>query len=426
MFIDHAKIYIKAGNGGNGAVSFRREKYVANGGPDGGDGGKGGDVIFKATNNMSTLADFRYKKKYSAANGMDGSSSNKSGKSGDDLIIMVPMGTIIYNDDNGDIIADLVKNNDEIVVATGGRGGSGNQHFATSTRQVPGFAKAGIKGEERNLRIELKLLAEVGLLGYPNVGKSSFLARVTTAKPKIANYHFTTIIPNLGIVSTGNEKSYVIADIPGLIEGANENVGLGHEFLRHVERTKVLVHFVDVSGSEGRNPAHDFDIINKELFIHDEKMKNKPQIIAANKIDIMQDENILSDFILEMKKRDIKVYPVSAITGDGIDELMYRISEVLDEVKDEKPETVERSYKVYKTERINEKEFEVVCEDDIYYVNGPMIDRLMPSINIDDSDSLGYFQKILRNKGIIKELRTMGVAEGDTVVVGSFEFEFIE
>ncbi|HOP99799.1 MAG TPA: GTPase ObgE [Acetivibrio clariflavus] len=422
MFIDSARIYIKAGDGGNGAVSFHREKYIAKGGPDGGDGGKGGDVIFVADEGLRTLQDFRYKRKYIAESGENGGSSNCSGRSGEDLIIKVPVGTIIKEETTGRIIADLVTPGQKVVVAKGGKGGAGNQHFATPTRQVPNFAKSGEPGEEFYAVLELKLLADVGLIGYPNVGKSTILSMVSAARPKIANYHFTTIDPNLGVVRVDEGKSFVMADIPGLIEGAHEGVGLGHKFLKHVERTRMLIHVVDISGSEGRDPIRDFEIINDELKKYSEKLFERLQVIAANKIDITGAEENLEIFTKEMNARGYEVFPISAATGQGLKELIYYVSQKLDELPntvltDDTAEEV-----VYTAEE--EEPFKVYRENDVYVVEGNWVRKLVNSTNFDDYESLQYFQRAIRRKGVVEALENLGINEGDTVKMYDLEFEY--
>ncbi|AEV67873.1 GTPase ObgE [Acetivibrio clariflavus] len=422
MFIDSARIYIKAGDGGNGAVSFHREKYIAKGGPDGGDGGKGGDVIFVADEGLRTLQDFRYKRKYIAESGENGGSSNCSGRSGEDLIIKVPVGTIIKEETTGRIIADLVTPGQKVVVAKGGKGGAGNQHFATPTRQVPNFAKSGEPGEEFYAVLELKLLADVGLIGYPNVGKSTILSMVSAARPKIANYHFTTIDPNLGVVRVDEGKSFVMADIPGLIEGAHEGVGLGHKFLKHVERTRMLIHVVDISGSEGRDPIRDFEIINDELKKYSEKLFERLQVIAANKIDITGAEENLEIFTKEMNARGYEVFPISAATGQGLKELIYYVSQKLDELPntvltDDTAEEV-----VYTAEE--EEPFKVYRENDVYVVEGNWVRKLVNSTNFDDYESLQYFQRAIRRKGVVEALENLGINEGDTVRMYDLEFEY--
>ena len=424
MFTDYAKIIIKSGNGGDGAITFRREKYVAAGGPDGGDGGRGGSVYFRVDPNANTLIDFRYSKKFKAQNGENGSGGNKYGRSGEDLYIDVPLGTIIKDAETGKVVADLSKENQVELVLNGGRGGKGNSHFATATRQVPRFAQAGEDGEEKEVILELKLLADVGLLGFPNVGKSTFLSVVTDAKPKIANYHFTTIEPNLGVVKTKNGDSFVIADIPGIIEGASEGVGLGIQFLRHVERTRLLLHVIDVSGVEGRNPVEDFYTINEELKKYSEKLSTRKQIIVANKIDIMQDDKGLKELEALVKKENLELYKISGVTGEGVTELLNRVSEVLKTLP--KEELVEAEDRVVYTLEDDKNDFTVRREDDMFILEGKAINRLMGRINIDDNESMYYFQKNLKSLGIEDELKRQGIKEGDLVKVLNWTFEWYE
>ena len=424
MFTDYAKIIIKSGNGGDGAITFRREKYVAAGGPDGGDGGRGGSVYFRVDPNANTLIDFRYSKKFKAQNGENGSGGNKYGRSGEDLYIDVPLGTIIKDAETGKVVADLSKENQVELVLNGGRGGKGNSHFATATRQVPRFAQAGEDGEEKEVILELKLLADVGLLGFPNVGKSTFLSVVTDAKPKIANYHFTTIEPNLGVVKTKNGDSFVIADIPGIIEGASEGVGLGIQFLRHVERTRLLLHVIDVSGVEGRNPVEDFYTINEELKKYSEKLSTRKQIIVANKIDIMQDDKGLKELEALAKKENLELYKISGVTGEGVTEVLNRVSEVLKTLP--KEELVEAEDRVVYTLEDDKNDFTVRREDDMFILEGKAINRLMGRINIDDNESMYYFQKNLKSLGIEDELKRQGIKEGDLVKVLNWTFEWYE
>ena len=424
MFTDYAKIIIKSGNGGDGAITFRREKYVAAGGPDGGDGGRGGSVYFRVDPNANTLIDFRYSKKFKAQNGENGSGGNKYGRSGEDLYIDVPLGTIIKDAETGKVVADLSKENQVELVLNGGRGGKGNSHFATATRQVPRFAQAGEDGEEKEVILELKLLADVGLLGFQNVGKSTFLSVVTDAKPKIANYHFTTIEPNLGVVKTKNGDSFVIADIPGIIEGASEGVGLGIQFLRHVERTRLLLHVIDVSGVEGRNPVEDFYTINEELKKYSEKLSTRKQIIVANKMDIMQDDKGLKELEALAKKENLELYKISGVTGEGVTELLNRVSEVLKTLP--KEELVEAEDRVVYTLEDDKNDFTVRREDDMFILEGKAINRLMGRINIDDNESMYYFQKNLKSLGIEDELKRQGIKEGDLVKVLNWTFEWYE
>ena len=426
MFTDYVKITIKSGNGGDGAITFRREKYVAAGGPDGGDGGRGGNIYFRVDPNANTLIDFRYTKKFKAQNGENGSGANKYGKSGEDLYIDVPIGTIIKDAETGKIGADLSKQGQVELILKGGRGGKGNSHFATATRQVPRFAEAGEDGEEKEIILELKLLADVGLLGFPNVGKSTFLSRVTDAKPKIANYHFTTLEPNLGVVKSKNGDSFVIADIPGLIEGASEGTGLGIQFLRHVERTRLLLHLIDVSGIEGRNPIEDYKTINEELKKYSEKLSNKKQIIVANKIDIMQDDVGLKELEKMAKKDNIELFKISGVTGEGVTELLDRVTSVLKTLP--KEEMVEETEKVVYTleDEDDKQEFTVRKEGDTFIVEGKAVNRLMGRINIDDNESMYYFQKKLKELGIEAELKKQGICEGDYVKMLNWTFEWYE
>lgn len=422
MFVDTAQIHIKAGNGGNGLVSFRREKYVPNGGPDGGDGGRGGNIVFKADKNLTTLMDFRYKKEYKAKNGEDGRARNCYGAKGEDLFIRVPLGTIIRDKDSGKIIKDMSAEGEEFVAAKGGNGGWGNIHFATATRQAPKFAKNGIPGQERDVTLELKLLADVGLAGFPNVGKSTLLSVVSEARPKIANYHFTTLEPNLGVVNAGEGKSFVLADIPGLIEGAHEGVGLGHEFLRHIERTRVIIHMVDVSGIEGRDPIDDFEKINNELALYSESLAERPQIVAANKTDIITDPSLLERFRAYVGEKGLPFFEISAAAGRGVRELISYAASLLDTLE---PVTVYEPEFVPEDELLGE-DFTVSRDNEYYVVEGPYIEKLLRGINLDDEESLQYFQRALRRKGVIDALREKGCGEGDPVRMYELEFDFVE
>ena len=424
MFTDYVKIVIKSGNGGDGAITFRREKYVAAGGPDGGDGGRGGNIYFRVDPNANTLIDFRYTKKFKAQNGENGSGSNKYGKAGEDLYIDVPIGTIIKDAKTGKVVADLSKQGQIELVLKGGRGGRGNSHFATATRQVPRFAQAGEEGEEKEVILELKLLADVGLLGFPNVGKSTFLSRVTDARPKIANYHFTTIEPNLGVVKTKTGDSFVIADIPGIIEGASEGIGLGIQFLRHVERTRLLLHVIDVSGIEDRNPVKDYYTINEELKKYSEKLSKKKQIIVANKVDIMQDDTGFKELEKIAQKENLEIYKISGVTGEGVSELLDRVSSILKTLP--KEEIVEEAEKKVYTLEEDENEFTVRKEGEIFVVEGKAVNRLMGRINIDDNESMYYFQKKLKELGIEEELKKQGIHEGDYVKMLNWTFEWFE
>ena len=424
MFTDYAKIIIKSGNGGDGAITFRREKYVAAGGPDGGDGGRGGSVYFRVDPNANTLIDFRYSKKFKAQNGENGSGGNKYGKSGEDLYIDVPLGTIIKDAETGKVVADLSKENQVELVLNGGRGGKGNSHFATATRQVPRFAQAGEDGEEKEVILELKLLADVGLLGFPNVGKSTFLSRTTSATPKIANYHFTTLEPNLGVVKSSYGDSFVIADIPGIIEGASQGTGLGLQFLRHIERTRLLLHVIDVSGTEGRNPVEDFNTINEELKQYSEKLATRKQIIVANKIDSMQDENLYKELEKMAKEKGIEIYKISAVTGEGVEELLRHVSEVLKTLPKEDIVEVVGGKKVYSLE--DEVPFTITKEDGMFIVDGPGVQKIMRRVNLEDNESMYYFQKCLDELGVNKALKEAGVKEGDTVKVVDWELEWMD
>jgi len=423
MFIDQARILLKSGKGGDGCVSFHREKYITSGGPDGGDGGKGGDVIFIVDEGGHTLADFRYSKHYRAVAGENGRGANQSGHGGGDLVIQVPPGTLIKEDATGRILADMVKPGQRAVICRGGKGGKGNQHFATATRQIPMFAKAGGLPEEKLVRLELKLLADVGLVGFPNVGKSTILSMVSAATPKIADYHFTTIDPNLGVVKMDYAKSFVIADIPGIIEGAHAGIGLGHDFLKHIERTKLLVHVVDVSGHEGRDPVMDVDIINSELKQFNEKLASRPQIIVANKMDITGAEENFEIFKAEMDKRGYEVFRISAATNQGLRELMLKIASVLETLPDTIMLDESEAEVVYTAEEA--KPFEVRVEDGVYYVEGPWIYKIIGSSNFSSYDSLQYFQRAIKSKGVYEALEAAGCKEGDTVNIYGNEFDYI-
>lgn len=424
MFVDQAKIYIKAGDGGDGAVSFHREKYVAAGGPDGGDGGKGGDIVFVVDDNISNLIDFRYKRKYVAEKGQNGSGKNCSGRNAQDLVVKVPRGTVVREIKSGRILADL-STDEPVVIAHGGKGGRGNAHFATSTRQIPKFAKPGFRGDEYEVMLELKLIADVGLVGFPNVGKSTLISVVSAAKPKIANYHFTTLTPVLGVVKIEEGKSFVMADIPGLIEGASEGVGLGHEFLRHVERCRLIVHVIDVSGSEGRDPIEDFKTINHELENFSMELAEAPQIVAANKSDMATPEQVerLRNYV---EDQGLLFYEISAATTKGTKELMYGVWErlsVLPPVKqfEAQPLTQEE----LDDKLISKKDFRVTVEDGVYFVEADWLLDILRTANMDDYSSLQYFQNVLRTSGIIDKLEEMGIEEGDTVSIFDFEFEYL-
>lgn len=421
-FIDKARISVKAGNGGNGVVAFHREKYVAAGGPDGGDGGKGGSVILKVDDNMSTLLDFRYKRKYAAPNGMDGQSARKSGRDGEHLVIKVPRGTLVRDAETNEIIKDM-SDSEPYVLCRGGRGGWGNLHFATPTRQVPRFAKAGLPGEAHDVVLELKLLADVGLVGFPNVGKSTLLSVVTRAQPKIANYHFTTLSPNLGVVSAAEGRSFVIADIPGIIEGASEGAGLGHDFLRHIDRCRLLVHVVDVSGSEGRDPIADFDAINAELSQYSADLEKRPQIVAANKVDIMEDSENLEKLRAHVESLGYPLFEISAAAHMGIDPLMNKVSEelsVLPPVIVYEPEFVPRPPVVDCSQPLDIQQL----DDGTWVVEGPWLQRLIGNVNLNDYESRMYFDKTLRDSGLYQQLEDLGIHDGDSVSIYDFEFEY--
>ena len=421
MFADVAKITVKAGNGGNGLVSFHREKYVPDGGPDGGDGGRGGNIVFKADKTLSTLIDFAHRKTFSAKNGEDGKARHSFGRKGEDLYITVPVGTVIKDAKSGKVMKDMSENGEEFIAAYGGNGGWGNVHFASATRQTPKFAKDGLKGQERELILELKLIADVGLAGFPNVGKSTLLSAVSAARPKIANYHFTTLEPNLGVVKMGEGKSFVMADIPGLIEGAHEGIGLGHEFLRHIERTRLIVHIVDVSGIEGRNPIEDFEKINNELSLYSASLSERPQIVVANKTDIITDISLLEEFRKYIEEKGLRLFEISAAAHKGTKELINYVSAMLDTL-----EPIEIYEADFEEEDFSEEPFEVKKDGETYVVEGPYIEKLLRHCNFEDAESVQYFQLALRRKGIIDALEKMGCGEGDAVRMYELEFDYTE
>ncbi|WP_099320711.1 GTPase ObgE [Anaerococcus sp. Marseille-P3625] len=425
--IDLAKISLKAGNGGNGAIAWRREKYEPTGGPAGGDGGDGGSIIIKATRNLSTLDDFKFKKIFKAENGEAGGKSKKFGKKGEDLIIKVPVGTILREETSNKIIKDFKVDGEEFLIAKGGRGGRGNVHFKNSVRQAPRFAENGKKGQEINLILELKILADVGLVGLPNVGKSTLISVISKAKPKIANYHFTTLNPNLGVVNIDKERSFIVADIPGLIEGANEGEGLGHDFLRHIERCRVLIHLVDISGIEGRDPIKDFNLINKELELYNKELANKPMIVALNKIDLDFNDNA-SKFI-ETFKNDYKIYKISAATTNGIKELLDGAYDLLSKSEDKQFDLLEEVDENFLEEFYNKEiEFDLNFskENDVFVVTGRRVDNLLEKINMEDYDSRMFFEKKLREMEVFDKLKEMGIKEGDSVAIGDIVFEYYE
>ena len=422
MFTDYVKITAKAGNGGNGAISFRHEKYVAAGGPDGGDGGKGGDIYFVVDQDANTLIDFRYKKKFKAENGNNGEGARRFGKSGEDLYIKVPIGTIIKDAKTERVLADLSEKNQKALILHGGRGGKGNSNFATATRQAPRFAQDGEDGEEKELILELKLLADVGLIGFPNVGKSTLLSIVTDAKPKIADYHFTTLDPNLGVVKKEYGESFVIADIPGVIEGASEGIGLGTQFLRHIERTRLLLHVIDVSGSEGRNPVEDFYTINNELKKYSQKLSERKQIIVANKIDSMQDESLYKNLEKLAKEKRLEIFKISAATNTGIKELIIHVSQVLKTLPKENLIEISNEEKLYTLE--DEEPFTITMDGKTYVVNGPAVEKLMKRVNLNDNESMYYFHKTLDELGVSQRLKEMGIKDGDSVTIAGWELEW--
>jgi GTP-binding protein len=428
MFADRARIFVRSGKGGDGHVSFRREKYVTNGGPDGGDGGKGGDVIFVVDEGLNTLIDFRHIRKYKAENGEDGGKKNCRGKDGNDIIIKVPEGTVIKEAESGKVITDMSGDNRRVVLLKGGRGGNGNQHYATSTMQAPKYAQPGQPAKELELILELKVIADVGLVGFPNVGKSTFLSRVTNARPKIANYHFTTLNPNLGVVDLEGTGGFVIADIPGLIEGASEGIGLGHEFLRHIERTKVIIHIVDAAGTEGRDPIQDIYAINKELEAYNEDISKRPQVIAANKLDVLSEDdgnNAVEAIKAEFEPKGIKVYPISAVSGQGVKELLYHVNEMLESIGEE-PTVFEQEY--FPEEQLinSEEPFTVVYdeENDEYVIEGPRIEKMLGYTNLESEKGFRFFQNFLKDTGILEQLEELGIQEGDTVRMYGLSFDY--
>lgn len=427
MFADRAKIYVRSGKGGDGHVSFRREKYVPNGGPDGGDGGLGGSVIFEVDEGMNTLSDYRHVRKYCAEHGQDGGKRNCTGKNGKDIILKVPEGTVIKEAESGKVITDMSGNNRRYVLLTGGKGGNGNQHYATSTMQAPKYAQPGQPAKELDLLLELKVIADVGLVGFPNVGKSTFLSRVSNAQPKIANYHFTTLNPNLGVVDLDGAKGFVIADIPGLIEGASEGIGLGHEFLRHIERTKVMIHVVDAAGTEGRDPIADIHAINKELSLYKEDIARRPQVIAANKMDAAMPEErdeIIQKLKAEFEPLGYEVFPMSAVSGEGVKDILYRVRQLLDEIKEE-PTIFEQEYDP-EILTLADDPYTVSYdeEEDEYVVEGPKIEKMLGYTNLDSEKGFVFFQRFLKETGILTELEALGIEEGATVRMYGLVFQY--
>ena len=428
MFADRAKIYIRSGKGGDGHVSFRRELYVPNGGPDGGDGGRGGDVIFEVDEGLNTLYDYRHKTKYSAQNGEEGGKRRCHGKDGEDIILKVPEGTIIREETSGKVVADMSGDNRRQIILKGGRGGLGNQHFATATMQVPKYAQPGQPAQELNVTLELKVIADVGLVGFPNVGKSTLLSRVTNARPKIANYHFTTLNPNLGVVDLKGSKGFVIADIPGLIEGASEGVGLGHEVLRHIERTKVLIHMVDAASTEGRDPVDDIYKINAELGAYNPDIAARPQVIAANKIDALYEgeAETLDRLKAEFEPKGIRVFPISAVSGKGLDELLYHVRTMLDQL-DDTPVTFAQEYFPEEMLAVEDLPYTVGRDEEdehVFVVEGPKIEKMLGYTNLDSEKGFRFFQNFLKNTGILEELEAAGIQEGDTVRMYGLEFDY--
>lgn len=421
MFIDVAKIELKAGKGGDGSVAFRREKYEPSGGPAGGDGGDGGSIIIVGDKDIKTLMDYSYRSIYKAESGGDGRNKKQFGKKGEDLILKVPVGTLVKDYDTDTVIYDVKHDKEEFVICKGGKGGKGNVHFKSSIRQAPRFAEPGEKGEEKTIKLELKLLADVGLIGLPNVGKSTLLSIMSNARPKIANYHFTTLEPNLGVCKVG-EKSFVLADIPGLIEGASEGLGLGHDFLKHIERTKILVHVLDISGSEGRNPIEDFELINSELSSYNIKLNDKKMLVVLNKIDLGAEENI-KEFREKYSDKVDEIVEISAATTENVDKLMYLIADTLDSIEDDYS-TLDEQYVYFEEEK--EPDFKVRRENENYIVEGPLIENLIYRTNFEVYESVNHLQKVLEDKGVIQQLKDLGIQDGDNVVIGDVEFDFYE
>ena len=425
MFADRAKIMIRSGKGGNGHVSFRRELYVANGGPDGGDGGKGGDLIFEVDEGLNTLYDYRHKRKFAAGDGEEGGKRRCHGKDGKDVVLKVPEGTVIKEANTGKVVADMSGENRRQIILKGGKGGLGNQHFATATMQVPKYAQPGQPAMEMEVTLELKVIADVGLIGFPNVGKSTLLSRVTNADPKIANYHFTTLNPNLGVVDLPGGKGFVMADIPGLIEGASEGVGLGHEFLRHIERTKMMIHVVDAAGIEGRNPIDDIYKINAELEAYNPEIAKRPQVIAANKTDLIysEDEDPVELLKAEFEPKGIRVFPISGVSGKGIQELLYYVSEELQKIG---TETVIFEQEFFPEDELIYEELPYTVEkvDDMYVVEGPKIEKMLGYTNLDSEKGFAFFQRFLKDAGILEKLEAAGIEEGDTVKMYGLQFDY--
>lgn len=426
MFVDRAEINIKSGKGGDGHVSFRREKYVPAGGPDGGDGGKGGDLIFEVDEGLNTLSDYRYKRKFAAEDGQEGSKKKCSGKNGQDLVLKVPPGTVIIEKESGKIVADMSGDNRSEIILRGGRGGKGNQHYATATMQAPKYAQPGQASLEMTVRLELKVIADVGLVGFPNVGKSTLLSRVTNARPKIGNYHFTTTSPNLGVVDLEDGDGFVIADIPGLIEGASDGLGLGHEFLRHIERTKVIIHLVDAASTEGRDPIDDIKKINTELISYNPELLKLPQVIAANKMDVLygeDEEDVIKKLQDAFEPEGLKVFPISAVSGQGVKELLYYVKGILDEMNNT-PVVFEKEFSPEDLQVSSEK-FEVWKEEEnLYVVEGPKIERMLGYTNLESEKGFVFFQNFMKENGVFEKLEELGIQEGDTVKLYGLQFDY--
>lgn len=427
LFLDEVEFKVRGGNGGNGVVSFRREKYVDMGGPDGGDGGNGGNVILKVDEGLNTLSDFRYQKHREAERGIHGSGSNMHGRNGKDLILYVPPGTMVYDAEREEFLADLTENEQEFIVAEGGKGGKGNARFKKPTRKAPRFAEQGEPGVKRNLRLELKLLADVGLVGFPNVGKSTLISAVSEAKPKIASYHFTTLTPNLGVVNIGNYRSFVMADIPGLIEGAHQGVGLGDEFLKHIERTRLLIHVLDISGFEGRDPLEDFSLINEELNKFNDRLGKRTQVVALNKVDILQDTKSISEITKKLKTRGYEVFPISAATNEGVKELMYRVAELLEELAEEEMDIVDEEAVVIRPDFVVEEKIKIKRLDgDLYEITGSLIEKSIQKTDFNNDAAVKRMLRVLQHHGLYDAMRKRGLKQGDTVQIGSMSFEYLE
>jgi GTP-binding protein len=431
MFVDKAKIYVKGGDGGDGLVAYRREKYVPNGGPAGGDGGKGGDVIFRVDEGLRTLMDFRYQRHFKAKRGEKGRNKSQHGANAENMVVRIPPGTVVIDDDSGEIIADLTRHGQQVVVARGGRGGRGNTRFATPANPAPELAENGEEGQERYVTLELKVMADVGLVGFPSVGKSTLLSVVSAAQPKIGAYHFTTITPNLGVVEVEEGRSFVMADLPGLIEGAHTGIGLGHEFLRHVERTRIIIHVVDMAGSEGRDPFDDWVKINEELKLYNAGLAGRPQIVAANKMDMPEAEEHLKEFKEKVAavRPDLEIMPISSLTRQGVKELLYRAADLLDQIPEE-PDVEEiaevQERKVYKLEKEEDEGFRIVRENETFIVESPKIERMMKRMQLNSHDAILKLARTLRHMGVDDELRKRGAVDGTIVRIGDFEFEFVE